>query len=617
MNQFQNLFLTALVASPTNPRKTFDPVKLKELATSIAASGVHQAILVRQLPAQRLLDTAHIKPRPEYEIVAGERRYRASVIAKADTIPAIIRELTDEQVLEVQIIENLQRDDLSALEAAEGYQTLMDHSHLTADQVAEKIGKSRTFVYNSLKLLKLSPTAKLAIREQGLTASVAELIARIPNDALQAKALAFAVAPDGDGDKPSYRTFSQWAQRNVMLNLQYANFPIEFANLVSAAGACSTCSKRTRANPDLFTDVKSADMCIDPPCYHLKAQAHKDALAAQVAAIPKASNRNVDEQQGLGLESMLAQDARAQTRTEEATQRDIEMLRNRAAIETSRAQANACYDTLIDFIYNYPADNAPSLLPVELLRRWLQQYIEMWNAEDLAVVLDMAPKGDKVSFAEYELACKLRIGRADDADIYRYMAAIMLRSEVNSNNIETETLLLNTFATAYEIDLEPVRDEAADQLKAETKAKIADINKQIKAKKGETSAPKTTSTPPPAGAAIDTGDASAKKSKPTGASRKVKTTEQEAISGIAAAMQSIEAEPTGAALEGSEAAAGALAINSAVVVLDGKHKGRVGRVVGMLGSNSWSVELYNALGMPFVTILPTKSIELYEESSAA
>ena len=101
MNQFQNLFLTALVASPTNPRKTFDPVKLKELATSIAASGVHQAILVRQLPAQRLLDTAHIKPRPEYEIVAGERRYRASVIAKADTIPAIIREASDKDVLEI------------------------------------------------------------------------------------------------------------------------------------------------------------------------------------------------------------------------------------------------------------------------------------------------------------------------------------------------------------------------------------------------------------------------------------------------------------------------------------------------------------------------------------
>ena len=158
-----------------------------------------------------------------------------------------------------------------------------------------------------------------------------------------------------------------------------------------------------------------------------------------------------------------------------------------------------------------------------------------------------------------------------------------------------------------------MRDAAEDDLKT----KIATINKQIKAKKGETAPTETTSTPPPAGAAIDTGDASAKKSKPTGASRKVKTTEQEAISGIAAAMQSIEAEPTGAALEGSEAAAGALAINSAVVVLDGKHKGRVGRVVGMLGSNSWSVELYNALGMPFVTILPTKSIELYEESSAA
>lgn len=133
-NQFATLPLTALVSSPTNPRKTFNQDKLQELANSITSSGgVHQPILVRQLPAQRLLDTAFMKPRPEYEIVAGERRYRASIMAKMDTIPALIRELTDDQVLEIQIIENLQRDDLTDLEAAEGYQALMDHNKLTAE----------------------------------------------------------------------------------------------------------------------------------------------------------------------------------------------------------------------------------------------------------------------------------------------------------------------------------------------------------------------------------------------------------------------------------------------------------------------------------------------------
>ena len=321
--------------------------------------------------------------------------------------------------------------------------------------------------------------------------------------------------------------------------------------------------------------------------FHAHRWHHPDALAAQVAAIPKVSNRNVDEQHGLGLVSTLAQDAREQTRTEEATQRDIETLQNRAAIETSRAQASACYDTLIDFIYDCTADKASSLLPVELLRRWLQQYIEMWEAADLAVVLDIPPKDINASFADYELVCRLRIGRADEADIYRYMAAIMLRSEVNSNHIEAETLLLNTFASAHEIDLEPVRQEAADQVKAETKAKIAAINKQIKAAK-------TTFTPLPAGAAIDTGEADAKKPKPA-ASRKAKTTAQEAISGIAAAMQSIEAAPLGAALGGAEAAAASngVCVNQLVEVQFGRHFGKTGTVTNIVCDNMFDVRISN------------------------
>ena len=150
-------------------------------------------------------------------------------------------------------------------------------------------------------------------------------------------------------------------------------------------------------------------------------------------------------------------------------------------------------------------------------------------------------------------------------------------------------------------------------MEAETKAKIAALNKQIKAKKAESTLTKTTSTPRPAGAAIDGAAADAKKP----ASRKTKTSAQEAKAGIAAAMQSIEAEPLDAALGGSDAAANEIAIKSVVTVLDGKHKGRVGTIVGMPGSNSWSVEMYNALGMPFVTTLPTKSVELFQEDAAA
>lgn len=622
MNQFQNLPLTALVASPTNPRKTFEPVKLKELATSIAASGVHQAILVRQLPAQRLLDTAHIKPRPEYEIVAGERRYRASVIAKADTIPAIIRELTDEQVLEIQIIENLQRDDLSALEAAEGYQTLMDHSHLTADQVAEKIGKSRTFVYNSLKLLKLSPTAKLAMREQGLTASVAELIARIPNDALQAKALAFAVAPDGDGDKPSYRTFSQWAQRNVMLNLNHAYFPIDLATLVPAAGACTTCSKRTGANPDLFTDVKSADMCTDPPCYHAKAAAQEaiDEEDDDPSGELFGDEGGEGGDKGSDIHNLASAAARqAKADPEAALKRDIEILIDKKAVEIDKRSRIAAYDTLTDHILTINDIQASTLLAPELLRLWLIDRIDReLDTDEMAMIFNMPPleiptgldyNGRRLAIVAYEDDCKLRISRAKDADLYRYVASSFILPDRAHFAYNKEQIapadLFDAFAKSQEIDLEPARQEAAAQVEDETRAQIQAINEQIKAAKPTKTAkaPKstpaeTTSTPTPAGAAIGSPAADAKNQKPAGASRKAKTTEQEAKAGIAAAMQSIEAEPTGASLEGSEEAAftesNGVKVGQTVEILFGRHFGKIGKVTNIVSDNMFDV----AMGTP-------------------
>ena len=160
--KFMFLDLALIEPSRTNPRKTFDAAKLQELATSIKAIGLHQPVVVRPLPASRVadtsIDTATGKPRkvrPTYELVCGERRYRASKLAGMDDISALIRDLTDDQVMEIQIVENLQRDDLSELEEAEGYEQLMKHSGLTADQVGEKIGKSRAYVYARLKLIDL------------------------------------------------------------------------------------------------------------------------------------------------------------------------------------------------------------------------------------------------------------------------------------------------------------------------------------------------------------------------------------------------------------------------------------------------------------------------------
>lgn len=288
---FARLALAHIEPSLTNPRKTFDAAKLQELAESIKASGVHQPVLVRPLPGSRLEDT-HLDPAtgkkrtvlPTHELVAGERRYRASKLAGVADIPAMIRELTDDQVREIQIVENLQRDDLSELEEAEGFQQLMQHSGLNADQVGAKIGRSRAHVYARLKLLDLGTEARAALSAGKIEASTALLIARIPDSKLQAKALNEVLHGEFDGGKRvalSHRATLRLVQDQYMLSLNKAKFDIKAVDLLPAAGACDTCPKRTGANPDLFSDVKSADVCTDPACFHKKEEAH---AAAQVAA---------------------------------------------------------------------------------------------------------------------------------------------------------------------------------------------------------------------------------------------------------------------------------------------------------------------------------------------
>lgn len=285
---YTSLPLAQVEPSLTNPRKHFDAARLQELADSIMASGIHQPILVRPLPAQRVADTAFernsLKPRatrPTHEIVAGERRYRAAKLAGLAQVPVIVKHMTDDQVLEAQILENLQREDLTELEEAEGYQTLMDHSQLTAEQVAAKVGKSRTYIYGRLKLLDLATEGREALRTGQIEASVALLVARIPDTAVQAKALKAILDQDHyQGQRVSARSAADLIRRQFMLSLDSAPFDIK-ADALTAAGACTACPKRTGANPDLFAEVKGADLCTDPTCHAAKVQAHRTATMAQ------------------------------------------------------------------------------------------------------------------------------------------------------------------------------------------------------------------------------------------------------------------------------------------------------------------------------------------------
>jgi ParB family transcriptional regulator, chromosome partitioning protein len=165
-------------SSPLNPRKDFRDEELAELAESIRTKGLVQPIIVRPSPTAM----------GEFEIVAGERRWRASLKAGIHTVPVIVRELTDKELLELAIIENVQRQDLNAIEEAAGYRDLIERFEYSQDQLSEIIGKSRSHVANTLRLLKLPVAVQALVQNGALTAGHARaLIGRDDAEALAAR----------------------------------------------------------------------------------------------------------------------------------------------------------------------------------------------------------------------------------------------------------------------------------------------------------------------------------------------------------------------------------------------------------------------------------------------
>lgn len=152
----QSIPVEKIFANPNQPRRTFDPVKLEELSASIKEKGIIQPLIVRPDPNKA----------DAYQIVAGERRWRAAQMAQLHEVPALIREFTETEVLEVAIIENIQRSDLNPVDEAAGYQSLMDQFGHTQEQMAQVLGKSRSHIANLLRLLNL-PADVLKLLESG------------------------------------------------------------------------------------------------------------------------------------------------------------------------------------------------------------------------------------------------------------------------------------------------------------------------------------------------------------------------------------------------------------------------------------------------------------------
>lgn len=334
---FALLPLDKISPSPTNPRRTFDEAKLKQLGESIATKGVIEPIIVRKqnigvVPGKisgkegwlhELLDQAG-KPvalrdelyttrqsaemaLPLYEIVAGERRWRASALAGKPTIPALIRVLSDLEAAEIQVIENDQREDVPPLEQAAGYRRLISLGECV-ETIAVKIGRPVAYVVNRLKLLELVPELNYEVQHGKLPLAHAYLLAKLtPEQQAYFVEEDFNHLYDYDQHPLPIDELRRTIRMEMMQPLDQTPWKLTDAKLLPEAGACSNCPKRTGANPTLFDDLhdstakKKPDSCLDLACYGRKKTAFVElSIDKAKKKLPEGQEEPVKIQLGYG-----------------------------------------------------------------------------------------------------------------------------------------------------------------------------------------------------------------------------------------------------------------------------------------------------------------------------
>lgn len=232
---------------------------LHELASSVAQYGVMQPVLVRP----------HPQVEGKYVLIFGERRYRASLLAGKTDIPAYVKDATDDVALEIQVVENLQRENVHPLNEARGYKIIMENNeNMTTADLAARFGKSETYILQRLKLNDLVKEAKKDFLNDNMLLGHALILARLtPLD--QRGTITQVVGRGGYGTVSELQAF---VERNVMNSLSSAPFDKNDADLYKKAGACINCPKRSGASPLLFAEIKEKDKCFDRNCFFIKCQ---------------------------------------------------------------------------------------------------------------------------------------------------------------------------------------------------------------------------------------------------------------------------------------------------------------------------------------------------------
>jgi len=263
LSEIKEISLEEIHPNPRNRRiGGFDAKRLEELAESIKSIGVQQPIIVR--PSRN-----GDGPAAGYDLVAGERRWRASKIAGQDTVPAIVRELNDTQVLEIQTIENLQREDVHPLDECDGYYRLMEEAGYTPEDLAAKVCRSLPYIYQRLKLRSLIEPVRQMLIDGDIHISHALLVAKLPPDQ-QEEAREFIAQQLSFDDGVTVRMIQHHIETNILMDLHTAGFSKSDPELIAEAGPCTICQKRTGYQPVLFPELGKKDLCMDAQCFQRK-----------------------------------------------------------------------------------------------------------------------------------------------------------------------------------------------------------------------------------------------------------------------------------------------------------------------------------------------------------
>jgi ParB/RepB/Spo0J family partition protein len=275
--------ITLIDPPPTNTRTTFKKESLAELTRSVKEKGIIQPILVRPVGKR-------------FQIVAGERRFKAANMAGLKEIPASVKNLSDEEALDAQLIENLQREDVHPLEEADGFLRMKDVSKLEIPEIAQRVAKDQRYIARRLALTDLIEEAREDFRKELITLAHALEICVLSSE-LQPFALAacyerksgwsekeqtYTHQPDKDKPARHVKFLQSWIEQNIHLNLRKAPFKLDDARLREDGLTCVECPQRSGFSKTLFADIKNTDTCLNPMCFQAKIQTLVQVTMAEI-----------------------------------------------------------------------------------------------------------------------------------------------------------------------------------------------------------------------------------------------------------------------------------------------------------------------------------------------